>query len=122
MHKLEIKLCGGPNEVRRARDALLDRLPGSLSDVVTGDAALLASELVSNMIQHTSGIGTMQVTFIAGVLRIEVTDESPEMPTISPRAPMTVGGHGLRLVNAIAHRWGVDPMPAGKTVWFELVA
>jgi hypothetical protein len=29
-------------------------------------------------------------------------------------------GHGLKIVNMLAARWGVEARPAGKTVWFEL--
>jgi hypothetical protein len=31
------------------------------------------------------------------------------------------GGHGLRMVDALSTRWGVDRVDgAGKSVWFEL--
>jgi hypothetical protein len=31
-------------------------------------------------------------------------------------------GRGVRLVDTLADDWGVDVLPAGKTVWFELLS
>ena len=52
-------------------------------------------------------------------MRVEVRDWSdglPEMPSTEPRNPP---GHGLSVVEALASRWGVDPLPDGKAVWIE---
>jgi hypothetical protein len=58
---------------------------------------------------------------IAGqTLRVEVSDDDPNLPVAShPQHPAT-SGRGLRIVAALADRWGVTPNPDGKTVWFEL--
>jgi hypothetical protein len=55
------------------------------------------------------------------VLRISVRDGSPlprpeDGPALPP-APL----HGLGAVDALAKRWGVEPLgTAGKTVWVDL--
>lgn len=36
--------------------------------------------------------------------------------------PTAVTGRGLLLISAVSDRWGVEPSPDGKVVWFELLA
>jgi hypothetical protein len=50
------------------------------------------------------------------LLRVEVRDAAGGMPhTGSPS-----GGHGLRIVAALADDWGVIPRVIGKSVWAEI--
>ena len=49
-----------------------------------------------------------------------VSDSSPREPRLRAAAEDEEGGRGLLLVETIAERWGVDPLPSGKRVWFEL--
>jgi anti-sigma regulatory factor (Ser/Thr protein kinase) len=83
-------------------------------------AGLLVSELVTNAVVHARTDVTLHVTVRRGVLRIEVTDGSPVVPT--PRRPsgLTGTGRGLQLVDRLSDRWGVDKARKGKTIWFEL--
>jgi hypothetical protein len=30
------------------------------------------------------------------------------------------GGYGLRIVDALADSWGIEPTDGGKVVWFEV--
>ena len=85
------------------------------------DAALLVSELVTNAVKY--GPEDEQIRLIiqndGTCTRFTVHDLGlgplPEMREASDPAP---GGHGLRLVNSVADRWGVE---RGSTrVWFEL--
>ena len=86
------------------------------------DAMLLVSELVSNSVLHTtSGTVTVGVDLSADRLRCAVTDGDPSRlpePQIPDRR--RIGGRGLRIVDAAAHRWGCDADDSSKTVWFEL--
>ena len=52
-------------------------------------------------------------------LRILVRDWSPAPPVLREAFSTAVSGRGLRLVDALARRWGVDPTPDGKIVWVE---
>lgn len=82
---------------------------------------LLVSELVTNAVRHARG--DIEVTIgaiIRGRIRVSIGDGSPSRPAI--REPKLEGGHGLRLVEALADRWGVDQRVGGKTVWFEILA
>jgi two-component sensor histidine kinase len=84
-------------------------------------AVLLVSELVTNAVKY--GPEDEAIRLIVGTgeksTRFSVHDLGlgplPEMRDESDPAP---GGHGLRLVDALADRWGVE---RGSTrVWFEL--
>jgi anti-sigma regulatory factor (Ser/Thr protein kinase) len=105
---------------REARSRVRD-----LHDVIgperVEDAVLLVSELVTNAVKY--GPEDEQIRLIVqtdGICsRFTVHDLGlgplPEMRKPDDSAP---GGHGLRLVDSLADRWGVE---RGSTrVWFEL--
>jgi anti-sigma regulatory factor (Ser/Thr protein kinase) len=106
-----------PRTARRALQPIF-----TPEDPIAQDVAIVTSELVSNVIQHTDDGGTVRawdpkpdVPF-----RLEVSDTGPPLTaTLAP--PQEVGGRGLDIVDALAVAWGVDlasPGP-GKTVWAE---
>jgi anti-sigma regulatory factor (Ser/Thr protein kinase) len=84
------------------------------------DVTLLVSELASNAVRHARSPFTVAMGCDGALVRVEVTDDSPELPV--PRVPSVdaVTGRGLMIVQALASDWGVDPTDAGKTVWFEV--
>lgn len=86
------------------------------------DARLLISELVSNAVAHTAS-GRIDVGVRVGdrSVRCEVVDDDSEHLPSLRRWSGGERGHGLRLVDAIADRWGHDAHPRGKVVWFELI-
>ena len=89
----------------------------------TEDATLLISELVTNAVKYGPEEGEIRaiITREGMSVRFTVHDPGagplPEMrPSDSP--PHEGGGHGLRLVDKVADRWGVE---RGSTrVWFEI--
>ncbi|MDG9707648.1 ATP-binding protein [Streptomyces sp. DH10] len=91
-------------------------------------AAQVVAELASNAVLHGRVLGRdfrLRLTLRRAdrTLRIEVTDARgdrvPRLP--APAEQFAEGGHGLRIVQAYANRWGVVEAPAhGKTVWAEL--
>ena len=84
-------------------------------------AALLVSELVSNAVLHAGTDIDMQIVPEAHRLRVEVTDQRPN-DTVAPIAAEldAPSGRGLKIVDALATRWGVEHTDGSKTVWFEL--
>lgn len=57
----------------------------------------------------------------AAPLRVAVRDDNPALPTAADRGELTgEGGRGLRIADALATRWGIDPLDSGKSVWFEI--
>ena len=89
-------------------------------------AELLATELVTNALQHTAGGAVLTATLTPGpehLLRVEVRDYADRRPRVG--TPESGGDHGtsgrgLLLVAALADAWGVSSQDRGKMVWFEL--
>lgn len=86
------------------------------------DAVLLTSEAVTNSIEHAE---TDAVEVSLGrhghLIRVSVTDDDPEVPQMSPLDPAQVGGFGLRLIDLLAHDWGIEVViDDGKCVWFDV--
>lgn len=86
------------------------------------DAALLVTELVANVVDHAGAetFLTVEVTMSAEWLRIGVLDGSAVRPVVRELDTGSIRGRGMRLVQAIADRWGSEDHDGGKRVWFEL--
>lgn len=99
------------------------RARGVDSDV-TDSAVLLVSELVTNAILHGEPPVELRIGLPAGRVHVEVHDADREaalhLPTSSSMSQERLGGRGLRLVDALASRWGLDEDDSGKCVWFEI--
>ncbi len=88
-------------------------------------AALLVSELVTNVVRHAHTGGSALVLRLDATgpwLRIEVHDADPRWP--QPRTPggLDGSGFGFVLIEAMADRWGVREATIGKAIWAELDA
>jgi anti-sigma regulatory factor (Ser/Thr protein kinase) len=103
-----------------ARRFVRARLIHGDADVDT--AKLLVSEVVTNAILHARTTVTITVEVAGQVVRIAVRDGSPVQPRIHSFAATSATGRGLRLLDRLAKRWGVDadPVTGGKIVWFEV--
>ncbi len=119
---MDVRVPAIPKAVSQVRQALGDLdLPSALLD----DARLLASELVTNSIEHAGLRPADQVRIRASWsgarLRIDVDDGAktagPHLlaGSIKP-APGGESGWGLYLVDRLASRWGT----ASGRYWFEL--
>jgi hypothetical protein len=93
------------------------------------DAALVATELVTNAVLHAQSALVLALRPIANGVRIEVTDQCPwVLPHMAPRRAgasslLALGqsGRGVQVVSELAARWGVDSTQRTKTVWAELM-
>jgi hypothetical protein len=105
-----------------ARHVTLDLLAAWGSPHDRDDAALLVSELVSNVVDHVQGeaVLTLELTFAGDWLRISVADGSAVRPVVRDLREHRPRGRGLQLVQAIADRWGAEDHEGGKRIWFEL--
>ena len=106
-----------PHRARRAIGDLLERLRRT---DLSPDAVLLASELVTNAVEHAGGPILLTAIYLDATLRVEVHDTYPEPPSLRPVTATDETGRGLHLVRLIASRWATTPEPDGKTIWFEL--
>ena len=84
------------------------------------DSELALSELVTNAVLHASSDPTLEVRISPTTVRVEVHDDDPTVPELRAPSLDAAGGRGLHLVAEIAARWGTEPTPRGKVVWFEL--
>lgn len=87
------------------------------------DAELLVSEVVGNSLRHARSEARIRVDHVAGVLRVEVADDSPELPRLRNVPANATSGRGIRILDEVSARWGTDRRtvpPPGKVVWFEL--
>ncbi|MEU9717643.1 ATP-binding protein [Streptomyces sp. NPDC047976] len=90
------------------------------------DLLLLVSEVVTNACLHAGGPRELVLRNGLGLLRVEVSDDSPEVPVRrAARDRSRPGGHGLVLLERLAKNWGAVPAAdgrPGKTVWLEVTA
>jgi hypothetical protein len=86
------------------------------------DAALMVTELVSNVVDHVRGEAnlTLELRVSGEYLRIGVVDGSSVQPVVHELSADRPRGRGMRMVQAIADRWGAEDHRGGKRVWFEL--
>jgi anti-sigma regulatory factor (Ser/Thr protein kinase) len=108
-----------PAQARRVVRQVLDHVT---SEDVTDTAELLVSELVTNAITHGKGMVTLSIDCADDLLSVTVGDDEPTVPQLQPERLMALGGRGLRMIDALASAWGVNPRVGspGKDVWFRL--
>src|SRR5438093_13764175 len=113
-----LRLPPDPTSVAAARRYVAEAVgsAGTLAEI----AILLASELASNAVLHARTAFELTVNIDADLVRVEVYDESPLMPTLKSYVAESIDGRGLHMIAASAERWGFDSVPSGKVVWFEL--
>ncbi len=81
---------------------------------------LLTSEVVTNAILHTGSAPELVVRVVEARVRVEVHDTSSAVPVVLEPDPYEQGGRGMRIVDGLARAWGVEHVPTGKRVWFEV--
>jgi len=108
--------------VPTARHVVLELLRVWQSPHDHEDAALLVTELVSNVADHVGGEAdlTVEVSLAEAWLRIAVVDGSAVRPVVRELSTEHPRGRGLQMVQAIADRWGVEDHDGGKRIWLEL--
>jgi anti-sigma regulatory factor (Ser/Thr protein kinase) len=90
-------------------------------DDLSDTAALLSSELVTNVVLHARSDMIVEVDIDDTRLRVSVIDSSNQPARRRESASLLEEhGRGLQIVDALATSWGVNAGPRGKAVWFEL--
>jgi anti-sigma regulatory factor (Ser/Thr protein kinase) len=117
---------GEAASVGQARDFVRAVLGAGWPDL--DDVLLMVSEIASNAVRHTaSSDGSwfdLTVTASGYAARVEVADRGsssePRIPDQSGEVSALTGGRGLRIVDALADRWGARGDELGRVVWFEV--
>jgi two-component sensor histidine kinase len=107
-----------PEAAGAARRALVRR---GLDPDLDHTVCLLTSELVTNAIRH-AGLDEDDRIVLAARLtpdfaRVEVRDTGEGF---DPDVRHDASGFGLRMVDTLSSRWGVDCDANGTRVWFEV--
>jgi anti-sigma regulatory factor (Ser/Thr protein kinase) len=113
-----LALLPDPRAARQARRALVEaHVPEDLEHTV----GLLATELIANSLRHAGLKDDARILFAArfvkDLVRVEVHDPGPGF---DPEDRHDIRGYGLRMVDKLASRWGVDVGDDGTRVWFEI--
>jgi anti-sigma regulatory factor (Ser/Thr protein kinase) len=108
-----------PTSVAQARHFVVLRLTlEECPERTVRDAELLVSELATNAVQHARAPFSVALIHDDRTVTIEVADTGEGEPTL--RDGGVGGGHGLRVLRAIADDWGVRRVLEGKAVFFQL--
>jgi anti-sigma regulatory factor (Ser/Thr protein kinase) len=83
-------------------------------------AAMIATELVTNAVQHAATPAHLGVQYDGVVVAIEVRDGCASAPHLQKPAVEVNRGRGLQLVDQLAARWNWVAHPAGKTIWADI--
>jgi signal transduction histidine kinase len=79
--------------------------------------SLIASELVSNALEHAGEPVEVSLSFQRGYVHLRVRDSSGHHPATQPDEDAVGRGRGLRIVEENATTWGVIDRIDGKVVW-----
>jgi anti-sigma regulatory factor (Ser/Thr protein kinase) len=117
-HDVVVALPARPEAAGAARRLLVrEGLDPDLDHTV----CLLVSEIVTNSVRHAGMEPTDRLVLAARLTddwaRVEVRDPGPGFdPDVRHGAP----GFGLRMLDMLSARWGVDRDDQGTRVWFEV--
>jgi two-component sensor histidine kinase len=106
------------NFCTRRLTSLLDSRPDS--PAVVADAAMIASELVTNALKAGSSEIELALGLRPNSIYIEVADDASGTVRPGNPAPTDPKGRGLLVVAALSRDWGVTAADGSKQVWAEI--
>lgn len=120
--RIRVRLRPVPDACRQVRQLVTQACAAWHRGEIAGTAALVATELVANVVRHAHTTMEFTVGLRDGRMCLTVRDGSRLLP--HPRDPELgeSGGRGLQLVREMTDAWGVLPVSDGKVVWTHLTA
>ncbi|MGH3507824.1 MAG: ATP-binding protein [Nocardioidaceae bacterium] len=103
-----------------ARRWIIQRCHDWHCDALADPAALMVTELVTNVFLHARTDCLIHAAFDHPVLSVTVTDGDNRQLTAQPPSDTAEEGRGLAIVAALADTWGVQHGDGAKSVWFRL--
>jgi anti-sigma regulatory factor (Ser/Thr protein kinase) len=107
-----------PGQVRRSLES---HYSASMDRRLLNDVVLLASEIVTNAVQHSGCPNgdplAIQASLTKGVFRVEVTDRGPGVHNLQARSIEPPSGLGY--VQLLSDRWS-SRVGESFHVWFEI--
>ena len=114
---VSLALPRGSDAPRLARDFAQAAIRDWGAEPLATSIQLAVSELVTNAVVHGDGLIRLKLIQRPPELIVEVYDGGRGKPALGPDAPASDGGRGLRIVEAVSARWGVEVNEDGKVVW-----
>jgi anti-sigma regulatory factor (Ser/Thr protein kinase) len=108
-----------PSSARQARRFARETLEAHLEETAFV-AEVLLSELATNVIRHARTPYVVELEVDGDWARVSVIDGAAVDLAILDVAVDAEAGRGLKLLERLADRWGVEHREGGKCVWFEL--
>lgn len=103
---------------RRSREMITEACGRWEHPDLTGDACIVATELVNNVVAHARTPMRVLLALHGDAMSVAVRDGSPTLPRFTgPVSPTSYGGRGLLLIDTVSSRWGHLGLPDGKVVW-----
>ncbi|MGH9187379.1 MAG: ATP-binding protein [Acidimicrobiales bacterium] len=118
---VRLSLAADTSAAGESRQFVRSHLRGAVERDIIDVVELLTSELVTNAVVHTGVPRVLVLVLAPDHVRVEVEDGSSRPPVLVQSLPATsLTGRGIRIVEALSTRWGVEPVAKGKRVWFEV--
>ena len=110
-------LAPQPASIREARD----RVGATLADCpCRDDVELVVSELVTNAIEHGTGMVDVDVAVLPATVRLVVTSGAgTDEPHVKAASDEDTGGRGLAIMAALTTGWGWERHEDRLSVWAE---
>jgi anti-anti-sigma regulatory factor/anti-sigma regulatory factor (Ser/Thr protein kinase) len=120
--RIRIRLRPVPDACRQVRQLVTQTCAAWQRSEIAGTAALVATELVANVVRHAHTTMEFTVGLRDGRVCLTVRDGSRRLPRPQQPGMADAGGRGLQLVRELTDAWGVLPVSDGKVVWTHLTA
>ena len=115
-HRLQLSLEPGPAATAAARDLVDEACARWRMSSVADPAALIATELVANAVQHAATEIVFSIALRPSCLHLSCRDRSSSPPRRGASDDIE-SGRGLLIIEAMAAAWGFSRTPDGKVVW-----
>jgi anti-sigma regulatory factor (Ser/Thr protein kinase)/anti-anti-sigma regulatory factor len=120
--RIRVRLRPVPDACRQVRSLVNQACAAWHRREAAATAALVATELVANVVRHAHTTMEFTLGLRDGRLSLAVRDSCPRLPKPADPGVADAGGRGLRLVRELTDAWGVLPTSGGKVVWTQLTA
>ncbi|MFI5935492.1 ATP-binding protein [Actinoplanes sp. NPDC051494] len=120
--RLRVRLRPVPDACRQVRQLVTATCTGWHRREMASTAALVATELVANVVRHAHTTMEFTLGLRGGLVGLTVRDGSRLLPRPKDPAAAEAGGRGLHLVKELTDAWGVLPVTDGKVVWTRMAA
>ncbi|WP_067501553.1 ATP-binding protein [Actinoplanes sp. TFC3] len=121
-HRIRVRLRPIPDACRQVRLLVTQACTAWQRREVASTAALVATELVANVVRHAHTTMEFTLGLRNGLVCLTVRDGSRLLPRPKDPTMAQAGGRGLHLVRELTDAWGVLPVSDGKVVWTHLEA